>query len=57
MYSLLLNDRSKNDSIGGDTNCYEEMINLLYFLNKSLCDIGKKTVLLGCSIEPKIIKI
>ncbi len=57
MYSLLLNDRSeKMISIGGDNYCYEEMINLLYFLNKSLCDIGKKTVLLGCSIEPKIIK-
>ncbi|MDD5021039.1 MAG: polysaccharide pyruvyl transferase family protein [Endomicrobiaceae bacterium] len=57
MYSLLLNDKSeKTISIGGDNYCYEEMINLLYFLNKSLCEVGKKTILLGCSIEPKTIK-
>ncbi len=42
-------------SIGGDNYCYGSYSPLIY-INKHLNKQGKKTVLWGCSIEPKDIK-
>jgi Uncharacterized conserved protein len=43
-------------SIGGDAYCYENAAGRLAYLNKKLHGQGKKTVLWGCSIEPKLLE-
>lgn len=42
-------------SIGGDNYCYGSL-GRLPLLNQTICNNGKKTILWGCSIEPKDIK-
>ncbi len=43
-------------SIGGDNYCYDGIPEVLALLNKELKKKGAKTVLLGCSIEPDLLK-
>ena len=43
-------------SIGGDNYCYENMLSDLRLTNAAFNRRGTKTVLLGCSIEPEILK-
>lgn len=43
-------------SVGGDTYCYKNSPEELALINKGLNDKGVKTVLLGCSIEPSLLK-
>lgn len=43
-------------SIGGDNYCYDVMLNDLFLTNGAFNRQGTKTVLLGCSIEPELIK-
>ena len=43
-------------SIGGDNYCYDGMPEVLALLNKELKKKGATTVLLGCSIEPNLLK-
>ena len=43
-------------SIGGDNYCYEVMVKDLMLANRAFCNRGGKTILLGCSIEPKLLK-
>ena len=43
-------------SIGGDNYCGYGMENMLIYLNKKLNAKGIKTVLVGCSIEPDLLK-
>ena len=43
-------------SIGGDNYCYDSMISDLENANKMFNSNGLHTVLLGCSIEPKLIE-
>jgi len=43
-------------SIGGDIYCYYGNLSLAAFINEELNQRNKKTVLFGCSIEPKYIK-
>ncbi len=43
-------------SIGGDNYCYESMLNDLRLANSAFNQKGTKTVLLGCSIEPKLLE-
>ena len=43
-------------SIGGDNYCYDSMITDLENANRMFHQNGLKTVLLGCSIEPELIK-
>jgi len=43
-------------SIGGDNYCYDTMLNDLRLANGAFNRAGAKTVLLGCSIEPELIK-
>ena len=45
-----------NLSIGGDNYCYESMIRDLILANSMFHRNGGKTVLLGCSIEPELLK-
>ncbi len=45
-----------NLSIGGDNYCYESMIPDLILANSMFHKKGAKTMLLGCSIEPKLLK-
>ncbi len=58
-YRSLINYADKNTvaiSIGGDNYCYDGMPEVLAILNKKLKRKGAKTVLLGCSIEPDLIR-
>ena len=43
-------------SIGGDNYCYEMTINDLILMNSAFNNAGAKTVLLGCSVEPDLLK-
>ncbi len=43
-------------SIGGDNYCYENMTKDLMVANRMFCRQGTATVLLGCSIEPDLLK-
>ena len=43
-------------SIGGDNYCYDSMITDLENANRMFHQNGLKTILLGCSIEPELIK-
>lgn len=43
-------------SIGGDNYCYDSMLNDLRLANSAFNQKGTKTVLLGCSIEPELLK-
>ncbi len=43
-------------SIGGDNYCYENMLGDLRLANSAFNRKGTKTVLLGCSIEPELLK-
>ncbi len=43
-------------SIGGDNYCYDVMLNDLRLANSAFNRQGTKTVLLGCSIEPELLK-
>ncbi len=43
-------------SIGGDNYCYDGMPEVLADLNVRLNKKGTKTVLLGCSVEPELLK-
>lgn len=45
-----------NISIGGDNYCYDIMIKDLILANRMLNRNGGKTILLGCSIEPDLMK-
>lgn len=58
-YKSLLDYADKNTiaiSIGGDNYCYDGLPEVMAILNKKLKKKGAKTVLLGCSIEPELIK-
>lgn len=58
-YKSLLKFADKNTlaiSIGGDNYCYDGMPEVLALLNKELKNKGAKTVLMGCSIEPELLK-
>lgn len=50
------NTRKMNISIGGDNYCYENMLERLIMSNRMFHRSGAKTILYGCSIEPKILK-
>ena len=43
-------------SIGGDNYCYDSMLSDLRLSNLAFTQRGTKTVLLGCSIEPELLK-
>lgn len=43
-------------SIGGDTYCYDYMVEDIMLTNSALHKAGSKTILLGCSVEPELIK-
>lgn len=43
-------------SIGGDNYCYDNMLKDLRLSNSAFNRKGTKTVLLGCSIEPELLK-
>lgn len=43
-------------SIGGDNYCYDNMLRDLRLTNAAFNRRGTKTVLLGCSIEPELLK-
>lgn len=43
-------------SIGGDNYCYDSMLHDLRLANKAFEEKGVKTLLLGCSIEPELLK-
>lgn len=43
-------------SIGGDNYCYDSMLNDLRLANRAFNKAGSRTVLLGCSIEPELLK-
>lgn len=43
-------------SIGGDNYCYETMLHDLFLANRAFEEKGVKTMLLGCSIEPELLK-
>lgn len=43
-------------SIGGDNYCYENMLGDLRLANAAFNRKGTKTVLLGCSVEPELLK-
>ena len=43
-------------SIGGDNYCYENMLGDLRLANSAFNKKGTRTVLLGCSIEPALLK-
>lgn len=43
-------------SIGGDNYCYENMLGDLWLANSAFNQRGTKTVLLGCSIEPELLR-
>ena len=43
-------------SIGGDNYCYDNMLSDLRLANSAFNRKGVKTVLLGCSIEPELLK-
>ncbi|MGN1313985.1 MAG: polysaccharide pyruvyl transferase family protein [Lachnospiraceae bacterium] len=45
-----------NISIGGDNYCYDIMIKDLILANRTFNHNGGKTILLGCSIEPELLK-
>lgn len=60
-FKLLVKDSYKNCldgdiyvSIGGDNYCYNKPLHF-YAINRLLKEHGKKTIFLGCSIEPKLI--
>lgn len=44
-----------NISIGGDNYCYDNMLERLILANRMFHRMGGKTVLFGCSIEPKLL--
>ena len=43
-------------SIGGDTYCYDYMVEEIMLTNSMLHKLGAKTILLGCSVEPELVK-
>ena len=43
-------------SIGGDNYCYDSMLNDLRLANGAFNKAGARTVLLGCSVEPELLK-
>ena len=43
-------------SIGGDNYCYDSMLNDLELANNAFNHAGTKTILLGCSVEPELLK-
>ncbi|MCL2051097.1 MAG: polysaccharide pyruvyl transferase family protein [Lachnospiraceae bacterium] len=43
-------------SIGGDNYCYDNMVDDLVLMNKTFNSAGIKTILLGCSVEPDLLK-
>ncbi len=43
-------------SIGGDNYCYDNMLSDLRLANSAFNKKGTKTMLLGCSIEPELLK-
>lgn len=45
-----------NLSIGGDNYCYENMLQDMMLTNSMLNHQGSRTVLVGCSIEPDLLK-
>ncbi len=50
------NLRKLNISIGGDNYCYDNMLDRLMQSNRMFHRQGAKTALLGCSIEPELLK-
>ena len=55
--NLLTDENDIFLSIGGDNYCYgADFLDKLGFINKTLNQRNKKTVLFGCSVEPKDIK-
>lgn len=42
-------------SIGGDVYCYDDYIKYIMIHNE-ICKVTKKTMLIGCSIEPSLLK-
>lgn len=59
LYKDLLKEIEQGDlaiSIGGDTYCYEGIPQILAFLNKEINKKNVNTALVGCSIEPEILK-
>lgn len=50
------NLRKMNISIGGDNYCYDLLVKDLILANRMFTGQGAKTVLLGCSIEPKLLQ-
>lgn len=49
------NLRSLTVSIGGDNYCYDLLLKDLKLANQMFTELGSKTVLLGCSIEPELL--
>lgn len=43
-------------SIGGDTYCYDYMVEEIMLTNSMLHKLGTKTILLGCSVEPSLVQ-
>lgn len=43
-------------SIGGDNYCYDMMVKDLILANNAFGAAGTKTILLGCSVEPKLLE-
>ena len=43
-------------SIGGDNYCYDSMLHDLQLANRAFEEKGVKTMLLGCSVEPELLK-
>lgn len=43
-------------SVGGDNYCYDNMLNDLKLANNAFHSRSTKTILLGCSIEPKLLE-
>lgn len=50
------NDYRVAVSIGGDNYCYDMMVKDLENANKMFHSKGLQTILLGCSVEPKLLK-
>lgn len=54
--NIIEDDRDVYLSIGGDNYCYDGYEKYLIYLNKTLKKKGKKTVLWGCSVAPKVLE-
>lgn len=50
------NARRLNISIGGDNYCYDNMLDRLILANRMFHRQGSRTLLYGCSVEPKLLQ-